>query len=148
MRGAALNGHYICYKQEAVVICDYNPPLRASYVTIQRYFGHDLEFCEVCEVEVMSCPPGSWGKDLANDTDCSQTCRHCAEFTCRVSDGYCYRSCARGYWGDRCDKRCYCREGLPCNRTDGSCPNGNFFLMSHLTGDRQNPHLLFQLNSL
>ena len=78
------------------VSCDYknrNPPLRGQYVTVRRKDdANERNFLNLCEVEVLSCRPGFWGKDSANE-DCSQSCGHCVEQTCRVLDGYCYTGC-------------------------------------------------------
>ena len=70
-----------------------------------------------CEVEVMSCLPGYWGKDLDN-RDCSQSCARCIQRTCRVSDGHCYSGCQDHYWGGNCTNHCNCQD---CDRYTG-CP--------------------------
>ena len=104
------------------VTCDYkntNPPLRGRFVTIRRKENapsrHLMNFCEV---EVLSCPPGFWGKDSVSFRDCSQSCTNCGDETCRVSDGYCYGGCQGGYWGPNCNKPCNCQD---CDRYTG-CP--------------------------
>ena len=110
-------------EQDVVSItCDYKsrdlPHLRGRYVTIRRKenvpFRHLMNFCEV---EVLSCHPGFWGKDLESG-DCSRSCGHCAEQTCRLSDGHCYTRCQDHYWGDNCINRCNCQD---CDRSTG-CP--------------------------
>ena len=80
------------------------------------YETHSMSFCEV---EVLSCPLGFWGKDLTNGV-CSQSCDRCIKGTCRVSDGHCYTRCQEGYWGDSCNNHCTCE---PCDRLNG-CPVG------------------------
>ena len=59
------------------VQCNYNnrdpPNRRGKYVTIQRKSNaaiakHLLNFCEV---EIFSCPPGWWGRNLSGTPDCS-----------------------------------------------------------------------------
>ena len=99
------------------VTCDYknrNPPLRGRYVTIRRKDdANERNFLNFCEVEVLSCRPGFWGKDSANE-DCSQSCGHCVEQTCRVLDGYCYTVCQGGYWGANCNKDCNCGRFTGC----------------------------------
>ena len=102
------------------VTCDYKnttPPLRGCYVTIKRKDEASPRYwLNFCEVEVLSCHQGFWGKDIDNYTDCSQPCGHCIESTCRVSDGQWYSGCQEGFWGGKCDKRCHC---LVCNRLTG-----------------------------
>ena len=104
------------------VTCNYNNSnslLRGRYVTIRRKddASNRRELLNFCEVEVLSCRPGFWGKDLANG-DCSQSCVRCVEGSCRVLDGYCFTGCQEGYWGDSCENECDCEA---CNRTTG-CP--------------------------
>ena len=103
------------------VECDYkgrNPPLKGRYVMIRRKDNARYRlFLNFCEVEVLSCRPGFWGKDLESG-DCSQSCGRCVEETCRVSDGHCYSRCQEGYWGDICNNRCNCQD---CDRFTG-CP--------------------------
>ena len=129
---ASLNDDIICNeiingKQTVVTVtCGYknrNPPLRGRYVMIKRkdnaYQQYLLNFCEV---EVLSCHPGFWGKDLANG-DCSQSCGRCIEGSCRVLDGYCYTGCQEGYWGDSCNSQCNCKA---CDRLTGCRTVGEF----------------------
>ena len=116
------------------VTCNYgsrNPPLRGCYVTIRRkdksFDEHLLNFCEVV---VLSCHPGRWGKDSGSSgDDCSRVCDKCRNIseTCRVSDGLCYTGCRDGYWGRRCDKQCHCQDGDPCGQNDGLCQPGKYF---------------------
>ena len=116
--------------QEVVLVtCDYgsrNPPLRGQHVTIRRKENANYKYLlKLCEVEVLSCHPGRWGYNLgASGPDCSNACDRCQDVneTCRVSDGYCFTGCQDGYWGRYCDKQCDCRDGDPCNQTDGLCP--------------------------
>ena len=112
------------------VTCDYkdrNPPLRGRYVTIRRkefvIYRHLMHFCEV---EVFSCPPGSWEYNMDNADDCSKSCDGCNNTVemCRVSDGYCYSGCKDGFWGGFCDIQCDCKDGAFCNSSSGSCPKG------------------------
>ena len=107
------------------ITCDYknrNPPLRGQHVTIRRKENAQYKYLlKLCEVEVLSCPPGRWGYSSSNPgDDCSQVCDTCRDVpeTCRVSDGYCFTGCQDGFWGDGCDNECDCEA---CNRTTG-CP--------------------------
>ena len=109
------------------VTCNYrgNLPIRGRYVTLGNY-GHIYPYIplNLCEVDVMSCPPGTWGKDLESG-DCSQPCGHCIEETCRVSDGHCYWGCQDGYWGYSCKNHCKnCADDGPCRMSDGYCYRG------------------------
>ena len=118
------------------VTCNYRNKishLRGRYVTIRRQDNagahHLLNFCEV---EVLSCHPGSWGIDPIN-RDCSQSCGRCVEETCGVSDGHCYTGCQEGYWGPNCDNQCHCQ---PCERIAGcttGVPQLNFVLLCILS---------------
>ena len=119
------NEIYIGGERGEDVSCNYrgrNPPPRGRYVTIRQKYGvrgyHYI--VTFCEVEVLSCHRGFWGKDLDNYTDCSRPCGRCIETICRVSDGHCYTGCQEGFWGDRCDEQCYCED---CDRLTG-CPAG------------------------
>ena len=124
----------IIHGQQNVVtlMCEYkdrNSPLRGRYVTIRRkdnaYQHHLLNFCEV---EVLSCFSGFWGKYPANE-DCSQSCGRCLEETCRVSDGSCYSGCQEGYWGVGCNNHCSCQACDISGCTTGE-PHINFVLCS------------------
>ena len=124
-KDATLNDNNICNEivhgeQDLVTVnCNYrgrNPPLRGRYLTIRRKDdANDRPRLNFCEVEVLSCRPGFWGKGLDNG-DCSQSCGRCVEQTCRVADGHCYSGCQEGYWGPNCDKQCDCQ---PCGRFTG-----------------------------
>ena len=96
------------------VTCNYcrkNPPIRGRYVAIRRKDGaNERHLMNFCEVEVLSCPPGRWGKDLANG-DCSRSCDDCVDQTCGMLDGHCYSGC---------DEQCDCQE---CDHLPG-CPTG------------------------
>ena len=119
-------------QQDVVTVtCDYknrNPPIRGHFVTIRRKDNtFERQYMNFCEVEVRSCPPGRWGYNLPNlAPDCSQSCDRCNNTveTCRVSDGYCFIACKKGFWGGSCDKQCDCLNNVLCNPTDGSCPSG------------------------
>ena len=110
-------------QQDVVTVsCDYknkNLYLRGRYVTIRRKdSANERHLMNFCEVEVLSCHSGFWGKDSANFRDCSHSCNNCTDETCRVSDGYCYGGCQGGYWGPNCDEQCDCPD---CDRLTG-CP--------------------------
>ena len=140
---ATLDSENICNEimngQEYVVTisCDYNnksPPLRGRYVTIRRKDNPINRYImNFCEVEVMSCPPGSWGYNSGNPADdCSRVCETCRDVpkTCRVSDGYCFTGCQDGFWGGNyCERQCDCPDGDPCDQTNGLCPG-----CDHITG--------------
>ena len=101
-----------------------NPPVRGRYVTInlRSYRFRDIR---LCELKVLSCPAGSWGYNITDMLDCSQTCDGCrGEETCRVEDGNCYSGCKNGSWGRLCDQSCDCAGDEPCNMLDGYCESG------------------------
>ncbi len=100
------------------VDCDYqgrSPPLRGRFVMLWRAAtAPEFKALNFCEVEVHSCPIGTWGQ-----LNCSQRCIHCLEeMTCGVSDGSCYQ-CARGRAGPDCS----CPAGLR-EDPNGSCVQG------------------------
>ncbi|XP_053397353.1 protein draper-like [Mercenaria mercenaria] len=73
---------------------------------------NDAKNCKICK------------GDFYTET-CTHPCSlHCSAFPdsprCNIDNGTCLNGCDKGYWGDKCDNRCY--EG--CN--SGSCyqPNG------------------------
>ena len=111
-------------EQDVVTVtCDYKDrtsPPHGRYVTIRRKDNaNDRHILNFCEVEVLSCFHGFWGKDSANHGDCSRSCARCVEGNCRVSDGHCYSRCQEGYWGDVCNDRCHCQA---CDRLTGCEP--------------------------
>ncbi|XP_061180746.1 uncharacterized protein LOC133189382 isoform X2 [Saccostrea echinata] len=85
-----------------------------------------------------TCNPGMYGQN------CSLRCGHCAKnATCNhvngsCPSGYCVpgfkqteeqrcdKECDDGTFGNFCEKNCsgHCASGLPCNRSDGICPEG------------------------
>ena len=116
-------------KDIVTVTCGYNdstPPLRGRYVTIRRKDNANVQhLMNFCEVEVLSCLPGTWGYNSGSSQDCSNFCDTCGNTseTCGVSDGYCYTGCKDGFWGGLCNIQCDCTGGVFCNKTDGSCPS-------------------------
>ncbi len=100
------------------VDCNYQgraPPSRGRYVMIWSVRKTIINFCEV---EVQSCPIGTWGPLY------SESCTRCASgATCRVSDGSCYQ-CPRGRVGPDCS----CPAGLSEDSTE-SCIKGSFCVL-------------------
>ena len=92
------------------VKCDYKdvkPPRRGRYVMLWRsYVAYEHVEMNICEVQVLSCPPGSWGISMNTGRDCSRNCSNCANpgETCGVSDGLCYSGCKDGWLGTSCDQ--------------------------------------------
>ena len=66
------------------------------------------------------------GEKIWTSGDCSRSCGHCIEETCRVSDGYCYTRCQDGYWGSTCNNHCKncVTDDEQCRMSDGYCYTG------------------------
>ena len=86
---------------------------RGRYVTIRRkddaYKRYELV---LCEVGVMSCPPGRWGYNVNSLGDCVHACDRCRNVseTCRVSDGHCFSGCNDEFMTENCDEQCDCPD--------------------------------------
>ena len=107
--------------------------MRGRYVMISN---HDIgnEGVHACEVQVLSCPAGFWGYNLANTSDCSETCDRCNyNEPCGVENGYCYGGCIDGLWGMSCDQTCDCGEDQRCDQYNGTCPPGEVIGSTRLT---------------
>nr|XP_022300285.1 uncharacterized protein LOC111108594 [Crassostrea virginica] len=87
---------------------------------------------EICELEVIGCPPQKYGDN------CSLSCpQNCQEGHCDIVEGTCL-GCVTGYNEPRCNEQCKdntyglecagvclnCLNGEQCNHVNGSCPNG------------------------
>nr|XP_022300287.1 uncharacterized protein LOC111108596 [Crassostrea virginica] len=112
-------GRYVIYYNNRT-----HPPYPDGYST--------TAFNEICELEVIGCPPQKYGDN------CSLSCpQNCQEGHCDIVEGTCL-GCVTGYNEPRCNKQCKdntyglecagvclnCLNGEQCNHVNGSCPNG------------------------
>lgn len=48
----------------------------------------------------------------------------CLNKLCNNVNGVCTISCVKGYWGNKCSKKCGNCQNYSCNRRRGNCPHG------------------------
>ncbi|XP_062613938.1 cell death abnormality protein 1-like [Saccostrea cucullata] len=105
-----------------------DPPLNTTCV------GYEPDFAsiEICEVLVLGCQAGHFGKYCEF---CDSKCAggHCDEFNGSCTIGCCNslleppncNECVKGFYGPGCSQTCgKCTAGTYCNKHTGDCPDG------------------------
>ncbi|CAG2195954.1 unnamed protein product [Mytilus edulis] len=101
-------------------VLTYVPPVHSPFIEL-----------ELCEIGIIECNDGSYGKDCLEK--CSANCWNttCNHVTGKCiggcKDGWqgfnCSQTCIYGDFGTNCAHKCYCLSA-PCSKEDGMCPPG------------------------